>query len=505
MSIQTLYPSPYRAIFWIAAWLALALISAGCAQQPTQIASSDQRLVFQDCNLSSPGTSMSLQARCARLKVYEDRDARQGKQIDLNIAVIPAISRSPEPDPLFFLAGGPGQSATETFVVLSSAFSRVNQKRDIVLVDQRGTGQSNPLDCGEIETETGEELSEEDVPAAVQACLDGLAGDPRLYTTSIAMQDLEQVRQALGYEQVNLFGVSYGTRAALTYLQMFPGSVRTLVLDGVVPQDEPLGQDIAKDAQRALDMIFARCLEDSACRAAFPALSQEFDDLLERLQTAPVEVTLSDPVSGEPVSLTLTDTELGAAVRLLSYAPETAALLPLMIHEAAADRNYTLLAAQYRMMTENLVESISEGVNYAVVCSEDVPFIDPTSAAEANAGTFLGDLTSEALQQICRLWPAGEVPEGFKQPVQADTPALLLSGEADPVTPPENAEQVAAALPNSLSLVAAGQGHNIVFRGCIPDLVADFIESGSVSALDTTCVAEIQASPFFISLTGSVP
>lgn len=485
--------------------LTLSLLGlSGCSQPAAQTTQVDPGLVFQDCQLSSAGITLRLAARCTSLKVFEDRAAGQGRQIDLHIAVIPAVSRNPAPDPLFFFAGGPGQSATDTFVILANAFERVNQERDIVLVDQRGTGKSNPLDCPVAEGEF-EEGTPEETAAQVKACLDGLDADPSFYTTAVAMQDLDQARQALGYAQINLFGVSYGTRAALTYLQMFPDNVRSIVLDGVVPQDEPLGLEVAKDAQRALDLLFERCREETACSQAFPNLENEFNSLFAALKESPVEVDAANPVTGKVETLTLGDAELGTAVRLLSYAPETAALLPLIIHKAASEQDYSLLAAQYLMVAGDLTTSISEGMNYSVVCTEDLPFITAEAAAQADEGAYLGGAFYENIMEVCEIWPAGTLPEGFKEPVASDTPVLLLSGEADPVTPPENAEKVASTLPNSLSLVAEGQGHNIVFRGCIPDIVAEFIAAGSGAGIDTACIDAIQPMPFFVNLSGPVP
>ncbi len=488
---------------------ALVFLLSGCSSGNGAVQTEEALDIgFQDCNLSTPGQPLRLPAQCATLEVPEDPNNPEGRQISLNIAVIPAISRSPAPDPLFFLSGGPGQAATETFPQISTAFDPITQKRDIVLVDQRGTGKSNPLTCPQTEEQAlDSDPSDEELRATIEACLAEIEqkADPALYTTPIAMHDLDLVRQALGYGQINLYGVSYGSRAALTYLKLYPDNVRALILDGVVPQDEPLGLEVAADAQRALELIFARCAADEACNQAFPDIAGEFDRLLEQLRQSPVEVSLPDPTTGENRTITFSDAELATVVRLNSYAPETAALLPLMIHRAAAEQDYAPLAAQYLIVVDQLETSINEGMHNSVICSEDIPFITDEAAEQATAGTYLGDLQISQLRKICELWPTGELPEGFKEPVISDVPTLLLSGEADPVTPPENAEQVAEGLPNSLSLVASGLGHNVVFRGCLPRLIEDFIEAGSVDGLDTACVERIQPAPFFLDFTGPTP
>jgi pimeloyl-ACP methyl ester carboxylesterase len=454
------------------------------------------------CTLTAPGTAARVQARCGIVEVYEDRSSQGGRTIELKVAVLPAVSRSPEPDPLFFLAGGPGQSATESYPIIHNAFARVNQRRDIVLVDQRGTGSSNPLDCP-----GGEEFTDidEDIIPWAEACLAELDADPRFYTTSIAMEDLDQVRETLGYKQINLYGVSYGSRAALTYLRQHPESVRTAVLDGIVPQDEALGLRVASDAQQALDLIFSHCHSDAACRAAFPEIGQAFEHLLQALETSPVEASVAHPSSGDLQDLKFTQEMLATAVRLLSYSPETAALLPLLVHTAYVQNDYSRLAAQYLIISDQLTESISTAMSYSVLCAEDLPFIDPDEARQKNTGTYLGDVQTEALFKICQVWPRGEIPPDFKEPVRSEKPVLILSGEFDPVTPPYKGDQVAETLPNSLHLVIPGQGHNVVFRGCLPNLVTAFIENGSTSNLNTGCIQAIQPLPYFTSFSGPSP
>lgn len=486
------------------AWLAaFVLLLAACNANPAPpTPQGEPAIKLEPCLLSAPGIPGQVRAECGKLSVFEDRAAGAGRMIELNLAVVPAVSRSPAPDPLFFLTGGPGQAATESYPLMSEAFNRINQKREIVLVDQRGAGKSNPLACEEMEQEPE---PGEDLAPWLLACLAKIDGSPALYTTPIAMEDLDQVRAALGYEKINLYGVSYGTRAALTYLRQYPQRVRAVILDGVVPQDEALGIDVARDAQRALNMIFERCADDSACTQAFPNLDASFEALLASLDARPVEVSLPHPTSGEMETLTFTREMMGSAVRLLSYAPETAALLPLLIHTAHARQDFSLLAAQYLIVAGQLEESISSGMGYSVLCAEDLPFIDWEEAERRNAGSYLGNQETDLLYKVCQVWPRGDIPAGFKEPVQSEVPVLLLSGDSDPVTPPENAEEAARTLPNSLHVVVPGQGHNVVFRGCVPRLSTAFIEAGSVQGLDTSCADQFQPAPFFINFSGPNP
>lgn len=486
--------------------LGIAGLHAGILIATTNAQQQVPGINLEPCQLSSPDLPIRIPAECGTLTVFEDRESGTGRQIDLNVAVVKAVRGKPEPDPLFFLTGGPGQAATESYTSLFSAFDRIREKRDIVLVDQRGTGRSNPLQCPQVqELEGSSSLDESAFELALNGCLEQLEADPRLYTTPIAMDDLDQVRHTLGYEKINLYGVSYGTRAALTYLRQYPERVRTVILDGVWPLGLTLSPNAASSAQRALDLMFDRCAADAACNAAFPDLRSEFADLLYDLERQPAKVSLDHPITAEPLELTFTREQLASGVRLLTYSPETVALLPLLIHTAHVTGDYRLLAAQTLMVGEQLADSISLGMGYTVVCAEDYPFFTEEEAASAGANSYLGSIVADTVISACSTWPKGVVPEGFNELVESDVPVLLLSGEADPVTPPTNAEFAARTLPNSLHLVAPGQGHNVIFRGCIPKIAAAFVESGTTEGLDVGCVQEIVPMPFFVSPVGPQP
>jgi pimeloyl-ACP methyl ester carboxylesterase len=487
----------------------LAACGAGSPATVAPAAGASPKFALADCLLTAPGQTGSLKAQCGTLTVPEDRANASGRKIDLRVAVVAAVSRSPEPDPMVFITGGPGQAATESFVLLAGSFEQIRQKRAIVLVDQRGTGQSGALRCeGEDQADEAFSLTDDQALARLKqelaTCLSDLKADPRFYTTAIAVQDLDEVRAALGYEKVNLYGVSYGTRVAQTYLHDYPQHVRTVILDGVVPQAEALGLDVARDAQRALDLIFDRCAAEAACQAAFPNVRTEFALLLSTLEKTPAKVTLPHPVTGKSLDVILTRRQVASAVRLLSYSPETAALLPLLIHSAAQGDDAPL-AAQSLMVSEDLARSVSLGMNLAVICAEDAPFLQPEALAQATRDTYLQSTETDNIQHMCAVWPRGDIPADFKQPVTSAAPVLLLSGEADPVTPPSNADEVARTLSQSLRLVVPGDGHNVIYRGCVPRVAADFVKSGSVQGLDTACVQSIRPLPFFVSFTGFKP
>lgn len=487
----------HRSLIWpVVATGALAL---GCGGRSSDDgASLRERLT--PCQLAEPGSASRLDAECGTFTVPENRDAPEGRTIDLRIAVVPAVSRTPEPDPLVFLTGGPGQAATESFVTIQLAFRKIRRERDIVLVDQRGTGGSNPLRCPAGDVTDVWLLDDEAIGPWVERCLESFDADPRFYTTSVAMADLDEVLTALGYERANFYGVSYGTRAALTYLRMFPQRVRAVILDGVVPPTETLGLDVARDAERALSLLMSRCADEEACAEAFPDLREALDDVMSRLET-PKPMRLRHPRTGELVDLAFDRTMAAYAIRLLSYGQETASTIPLLL-DAASDDDLAPLAAQFLMTTSGVSETMSDGMGMSVICSEDFPFFEDAVIEEKNRDTYLGALQTDALKLVCPLWPKGEIPNGFKDDVTAEAPVLLLSGEADPVTPPENGEEVKAQLPRSLHLVAAGQGHVVIHRGCVPDLAARFVEDAAFDGLDTECVERIAPQPFFTTFAG---
>jgi pimeloyl-ACP methyl ester carboxylesterase len=463
-------------------------------------------LPLEECRLQSPIASGGAAARCGRYVVPENRNDPSSRPLQIHVAVVPALRLQPKADALFVLSGGPGQAATDFYLSMSPAFARIRRDRDIVLVDQRGTGRSNRLDC---ELPEEGELTAADLGrlrASVLACLQTLPGDPRYYTTSIAVRDLEEIRAGLGYESVSLYGISYGTRVAQHYMRRHPARVRAAILDGVVPADEALGPEIALAAQQALDATLARCGAEAKCKDAFPHIAQRFADLRSRVQNHPVEISIPDPLTAQPTTALLGDAQLSAAVRLLTYSDETASILPLLIHEAQVVGRPNALAAQYLMIRHTLEEQIAQGMHFSVVCSEDAPRWEQENVSDATlAGTYMGESFMIAMRAICELWPRGPVDEDFGAPLKTNIPSLLLSGGADPVTPARYAAQILPGFADAKHLELAGQGHGQLGVGCVPRIAADFIEEGSLQTLDDACVQNVSAAPFMLSLTAPAP
>ncbi len=486
-----------------ASWPAVLLVAVGMLAVACSRSSGQQagpRLALASCRVEG----IEYQTLCGTYEVFEDRVAKQGRKISLRVVVVPALAATPEPDPLVVLAGGPGQAATE--VQILKTVDRIHRSRDILLVDQRGTGASGPLECKPDPEEGGLAAKFDDAyrEEEFKKCLAGYNADPRLYTTPIAMEDLDEVRAALGYERLNLWGVSYGTRAALVYLRQHPERVRTVVLDGVAPMNLYLPLYMPRDGQRALDLLFAHCEKDASCGKAFPELRKRVEALLAQMEQAPVKASVPHPLTGVPEEFTLSR---GAFLMMLFgqlYSPEIATLVPLML-DRATKGDWAPFVALSQGVSGGMSDTISHGMFFSVVCAEDAPFITGEAIAREAKGTWFGEQLVRNMLEPCKVWPQGAVPEGYREPVSSSVPTLLLSGELDPVTPPSWGEEAKKTLSNSLHVVVPGVGHNTVVLGCVQSLMADFVKQGSLEGLKSPCGSDLTRPPFFTSFAGPVP
>jgi pimeloyl-ACP methyl ester carboxylesterase len=469
------------------------------------LAPEGRTLELEDCRISAGPAFPGIKARCGTMLRPEDPTDPDSSPIEVSVAVVPALTLRPEPDPFVPLAGGPGGSAIEFYAAYAHAFEYVRRHRDILLVDQRGTGKSSRMECDFDDDLVEGQYSTEQVLEVTRTCLAELPHDPRFFTTSVAVGDLEAVREALGYGPLNLYGVSYGTRVAQHFARRFPGSVRTIVLDGVVAPRSPLGPEIATEAQKALDTIFARCAADPACHDRFPDISRDFARVKAELDRQTVVVDLTDPVTGRREFVDFGPGELAGAIRLLAYNARSIAILPLLISEAASG-NYEPLAAQFHMIAASMADALALGMHNAVMCSEDVPFYDGDAIDyEALEASYIGIMQLDAIEAMCSLWPPGPVDEDFHTPLDTDIPVLLLSGDADPITPPRYAIDAMVDLGNARHLTNPEQGHGQVAVGCMPRLIGQFVKAASHADLDVACLERNFAMPFFLDFSGPQP
>ncbi len=454
--------------------------------------------LLKPCRL--PG--VEYEARCGVLRRPLDPAQPNGTAIDLHFAVLPALARHKLPDPVFFLAGGPGQSAMELAGMLGGQFGQFLNRRDLVMIDQRGTGRSAPLECQKPKPlqPLSQAVQTDRQLARLIACRDTLMrlpyGNLMMFTTSIAMADMEAVRIALGAGQVNVIGVSYGTRAALEYMRQFPQAVRRVVIDGVAPPDMVLPQSAGQDGQAAFDALLGWCEADKACRMSFPGLRGQWRSLLESL---PRQVSVAHPGTGVVERIELDREAVLGLVRAPLYAPARAAALPFAVSQAGAGRFEALLGLGYTL--PGAPGGIADGMYLSVICAEDYPrrVASPASAPAGDAG----DTQLSMHDQVCPVWPRGEVPPAFYTVPATRSPTLVLSGGIDPVTPPRHGARVATALgPKARHVVVPNAGHGVMTSlPCMADVVYKFINAATddeALAVQTGCGLAIPRPPAFV-------
>ena len=483
-------------------FLALVLLSLNpylMAATPSTIAVGELELEF--CHISG----YRQEVLCGDFRVYEDRVGQQGRQIDINFAVVPAVAIDKEDDPLVFFAGGPGQGSLDVGAFVNVAFNELHENRDIVLIDQRGMGSSHPLDC-ESDEDVSFLLSDEERASIgrenLQQCLLELDADVTKYTQDIANEDIHDILLALGYDRVNLYGGSWGTRSALLYNHQFPEHVRSVILDGTAPLENKVPLYANADAERALQALFQDCTNDANCQAAFPNLEQDFNLVLDSLGESGIEVTLNDSTSGEETTFLLTRSTFVNAIRVILYTPQISRLIPTIIEQG---KNGDFRAMSAIMDALEGDAGITVGAQMTILCAEDYPRMSGQEiAAEAGNG-FVADAFVEVFLNGCSVWPQAPLPEIYSQDLSSEVPTLILSGEIDPVTPPRWGNRTAEVMTNSLHLVAPNTGHNVAPVGCAPDLMAQFVNEGTVDNIDGSCLNEVSRPSFFINASGPIP
>ncbi len=481
---------------------ALAAIVAGCGERGGVPA---RAIALTECRLPR----LAVAAQCGELEVPENRAAPQGRTIRLAVAVLPANTLTPRPDPLFILAGGPGQAASRLGPFAAHLID-VRRDRDIVLVDQRGTGRSAPLDCEAWRHEDGiEAVIEIDPVPKAQACAGELSArgiDTAQYTTAAFVADLDAVRAALGYDRINLWGGSYGTRAAQEYLRRQPAHVRSMVLDGVVPPGMTPLVDVWATREAALAAVIAACAGTPACHAAHPDLGATLTAIGERLGATGRDVTLTDPRTGEARTLRLSFDHVLAALQALLYVPELSSLLPEVIGRAAAG-DFGPLFAAVSPLAADVAEQLDSALHFSVTCADDAARVTPARLADLLADARTRAI-AERLLAVCAVWPHGTAPADAATPVASNVPVLILSGGLDPVTPPSYGADIARTLPNSRHVVAAGYGHIVSPHACAPRMIAAFLDDPAAARLPPTCVLHFEKSarpPLWPNRLGGAP
>ena len=472
--------------------LVVFMIGAGAGCLPPRSAPA---LTLSPCTLDR----LDEQAQCGVVDVAEDPSRPDGRRLSIHVAVLRARTATPAPDPLFVLAGGPGQGARTYAGAFSRILRTLRRQRDLVFVDLRGTGASHALDCPDSRNDA-DPLVWRLTNADIDACRAALDADVRFYAHEHALADLDAVRAALGYTHVNLWGGSYGTRATLLYGLAYPDRVRTMTLDGAVPLPQRFPLTTAADGQRALDRIVARCAADAGCAAAYPDLGHSVPTLFERLQQ-PQRVVLAHPVTNLPWSLDLDWRMVTTAVRVFLYSPSHASLIPHVVQRAAAG-DWSPFFALVAEVSSATVDTMALGVTLSVVCTEDLPRIQAAEVAEVTQGIRIGRADIEWWTSACQGWPHAPLPRIYSSTSpKLSMPALILSGDADPVTPPRWGDEMSGHF-NSARHLVVPVAHNTTFSGCVPALITAFIVAGTHRDLDPSCLSSIAWPPFTLDATG---
>lgn len=441
-------------------------------------------LLLMPCKLGD------LSAQCGSLAVYEDRAAQKGRLISLRVAVIKSRNASSSPDPIFWLAGGPGGSAIEDAPYAMSVLGTSNEQRDLVFMDQRGTGSSNELICAQ-PVDPARQVD------TLRACFASLDADPGAYTTAWAMDDLDDVRAALGYDKINLYGESYGATSAQVYLLRHGDHVRTITLAGASLLDVPMFEHYPLSSQKALDYIFARCGADPSCHSAFPNLRQEFVDLMTRLEQDPITLPLSNPGTDQPIVLTHEMASVG--IHNLLVRTETAVMLPLLIHLLYTQDLNGAAAFLAPLMNSSSTQIPWKVMNLVILCHEDWAQIHQTDTDVFSESSYLdyADVRTLTLpEEICAVIPEPQPGALYAHTVGSPVSMLILNGEADPQDPPENVADAKKFYPNSVVLVAPGQGHGYTGINCRAQIISDFISRGTMVGVQTGCLEQVELPDF---------
>jgi pimeloyl-ACP methyl ester carboxylesterase len=460
--------------------LAAATLAITCATAAPPPRQDSPRALLQPCQ------SGRVSEECGTLSVFEDRAAARGRKIDIHFVVARA-SKSPARQAVFLFAGGPGEGSTDMAGGAAGWLSGLRATLDLVFVDQRGTGQSHPLSCPSLaETDPAAIFGHVFNPSLLARCRETLSRDADLtkYTTDLAVADVEDVRAALGYDRISLYGVSYGTRMAQEYVKRFPSRVRSVVLDGVVPFDVAIPVTYAASAQQSLERVFAACATISSCRSAYPHPSADFDRVLHMFDRGSVKTRVNTNGDGGP-TVSMSRGDFGYAVRGILYSNATYRL-PDLLARAAESGDVGEFATEYWLRARSVDRVVADGLHLSVFCAEDVPFATDQEIAAVTAGTFLGRYLFDEYRAACRGWPRAPLSADARTPVVSKVPTLLLSGAFDPVTPPAFADRVAKSLAASLKIVSPLDAHGSAF-GCARPAMLYVLERGTIVGAPAVC------------------
>ncbi|MBA6291960.1 alpha/beta fold hydrolase [Colwellia sp. MB3u-70] len=454
-----------------------------------------QQLTLESCHIKG----IRQQVQCGTYVAPENYAKPDGTKIDINFVVLPAIDNSTEKLPLMFLAGGPGQAAAELSAQIYRGFNEIRKTRDLILIDQRGTGKSHPLQCEDaLDMDPYTSLPEDFSLADIEQCIAQLKGDLSQYNSENAIRDFDAVRGALGHQQVHIYGGSYGTRAGLVYMRMFPTSLKSVVLDSVGPIEVPIGL-FGKSVEHSFIKLIENCQNEESCATQYPELAKEFTAITHKLSQAPVTVEIAHPRLGTKTAFTISKDKFISSIQMQLYSMETRSLVPLLIHQAYLG-NYMPLAGIIAQSEGGM--GIYIGLHFNIVCNEDFPKISDDMKAVDADNNFAKGMSLVMVGKACAAWPTYQPSADFYQTVTADIPTLIMSGELDPVTPASNGEKSHVNLPNSHHIISKNNAHIVASTTCGIKIVNEFLEKQTPKELDESCLEEIPDESFMVGLNG---
>jgi len=482
--------------------IAASTLLLTAALSPAAFANATQVTVESEFSLKSCFVhGVKTQLQCGKLTVPENWAKPQGNTLDINVIVVNAVAATAKKDPLFLIMGGPGQAGSELVGGLSKIFRKANEDRDLILVDQRGTGLSSPLVCEDSNANPYSDVMADFALADLDKCINSYDVDLSQYNTNNAVLDFEAVRQALGYEQINLYGISYGSRAAMVYMREKPQALRSVILDGVVPPQIPVGP-MGFEAARAFDILIEQCHSDEKCQGKYPNLRQDYLSVRAQLEQQTLVTTIDHPVTDKPIELKVDTTKFISSLFSLMYSVGSRELIPFVISEFSQG-NYKPIAGLIAS-GQNKRDKIYLGMHFNIICNEDMPRADDALITKSKNNSFSGRHSIESLAKVCAHWPDFSAPSNFGEQVSSDIPTLLLSGELDPVTPPAWAELAAQGLSNHKHYIAKKAGHGLVTQTCAAKMVAQFVDNGKFEDIEGECLDKQPLPGFLLNNNGSL-
>jgi len=444
---------------------------------------------------------LALEVKCGSLNVPENWQQADSRQISLNFVVIPAIAANAEPDPLFVLVGGPGQAGVELAPMLSRIFHRVRQSRELIIIDQRGTGKSSPLSCDDDDSgDVYADIESNAMVANVLDCANSFTVDLAQYHTNNAVLDFDAVRQALGYQQINLYGISYGSRAALVYMREKPQVLRSVILDAVVPTQTVVGP-VGVQATRAFNLLLSQCAALADCQAAYPHLAADFQKIKHQLAAEPLTAQILHPVTAQPTLLKVDELKFISVIHTQLYSRATTEKLPFIISQFAKGNYLPFVGALSQ--TEQTSAGIYTGLNFNILCNEDMPRVTEQLLVLERDNSFAGDKFFRSVREVCQAWPKFSPPSNFSAPVRSAIPTLLLSGGLDPITPPSWGKLAANGLSNAKHYVAKQAGHGLITQTCAATMINQFLQHSSFTDIDAACLNQQPQVKYWLNINGN--